>query len=120
MAKGHENLIPQSERTKDKQREIATKGGIKSGKVRKDKKIITETLAMLLNSKVVDTDIKAQLEERGITDHTELKAMCIGMVEQARKNPAAFKEILDRIEGKVTDKIEHSGELGVKIVDDIK
>ena len=120
MAKGHENLIPTNKRSKEEARELGTKGGIKSGEVRKDKKIITETLALLLNSKVVDVDIKAQLEERGITDHTELKAMCIGMVEQARKNPAAFKEILDRIEGKVTDKIEHSGELGVKIIDDIK
>lgn len=120
MAKGHENLIPQSERTKDKQREIATKGGIKSGKVRKDKKIITETLAMLLNSKVVDTDIKAQLEERGITDHTELKAMCIGMVEQARKNPAAFKEILDRIEGKVTDKLDVSADISITLTGEVK
>ena len=120
MAKGQENLTPFNELTVEAHREIAKKGAEVSNKVRKDKKIITETLALLLNSKVVDPDIKAQLEERGITEHTELKAMCIGMVEQARKNPQAFREILDRIEGKVTDKIEHSGTLGVKIVDDIK
>lgn len=120
MAKGHENLIPTNKRSKEEARELGTKGGIKSGEVRKDKKIITETLAMLLNSKVVDTDIKAQLEERGITDHTELKAMCIGMVEQARKNPAAFKEILDRIEGKVTDKLDVKGDVNIVLSGNIK
>ena len=35
---GIENLIPQSERTKEEQREIARKGGIASGKARKEKR----------------------------------------------------------------------------------
>ena len=35
---GIENLIPQSERTKEEQREIARKGGIASGKDRKKKR----------------------------------------------------------------------------------
>jgi len=120
MANGHENLIPKTTLTKGEAKAMGTKGGIKSGEVRKDKKIITETLALLLNSKVIDPDIKAQLEERGVTEHTELKAMCIGMVEQARKNPAAFKEILDRIEGKVTDKLDVNADISIILTGEVK
>ena len=35
---GIENLIPQSERTKEEQREIARQGGIASGKARREKR----------------------------------------------------------------------------------
>ena len=40
MAKGHENLKPLDERTKDEQRKIAQKGGIESGKSRRRKKAL--------------------------------------------------------------------------------
>ena len=95
---------------------MTTKGGIKSGEVRKEKKIITETLEMLLNTEIQDDEVKEQLEARGVTEHTELKAMCLGMVKEARKNPTAFKEILDRLEGKVVEKkeVEHSGNLTIE------
>ena len=46
MAK--EDLIPQSERTKDEQKAIARKGGIASGKARREKKMMRETLDILL------------------------------------------------------------------------
>ena len=49
--KGQENLIPMSERTKEEVREIATKGGINSGKVRKEKATMRKTLEMLLEEK---------------------------------------------------------------------
>ena len=44
---GQENLIPMSERSKEEVREIATKGGINSGKVRKEKATITTTFIYL-------------------------------------------------------------------------
>jgi hypothetical protein len=108
-----ENLVPL---TTDKAREIGKLGGLKAGEVKREKKIITETLEMLLNTDIQDDDIKAQLESRGVKEHTELKAMCLGMVKEARKNPTAFKEILDRLEGKVVEKkeVEHSGTLSVE------
>ena len=49
MAKGHENLIPLNERTKDEQREIARQGGIASGKVRQEKATMRKTLELLLD-----------------------------------------------------------------------
>lgn len=50
MAKGQENLIPLSERTKEEQREIATMGGVASGKVRQEKAQLKKELEMLLKS----------------------------------------------------------------------
>ena len=49
--KGQENLIPMSERTKEEVREIATKGGINSGKARREKATMKKTLEMLLDCK---------------------------------------------------------------------
>ena len=49
--KGQENLIPFTERTKEEQREIATMGGIASGKARQEKATMKKTLEMLLNEK---------------------------------------------------------------------
>ena len=43
-----DNLIPQSERTKDEQRSIAREGGKASGKARREKKAMKETLETLL------------------------------------------------------------------------
>ena len=111
-----DNLKSLADRTTEEQRIIAKSGGIKSGEVRREKKIITETLEMLLNTTIQDNEIKDQLRARGVTEHTELKAMCLGMVTEARRNPTAFKEIMERIEGKVTEKkeIEHSGTLTIE------
>lgn len=50
LAKGQENLIPLSERTKEEQRQIATMGGIASGKVRQEKAQLKKELEMLLKS----------------------------------------------------------------------
>lgn len=48
------NLIPQSERTKDEQREIARMGGIASGKARKEKQKTQQILADLVSIKNKD------------------------------------------------------------------
>lgn len=45
---GEENLIPMSERTKEEVREIAAKGGRNSGKARRERKAMKETLELLL------------------------------------------------------------------------
>lgn len=48
MADGRDNLVPQSERTKEEQREIARMGGIASGKVRRERKTIADALRLVL------------------------------------------------------------------------
>ena len=49
MPRGNpDKLIPQNRRTKQEQSEIARKGGIKSGKVRREKKLMSEIYAEFL------------------------------------------------------------------------
>ena len=50
MAK-EDNLIPFSERSKEEAREMGKKGGIASGKARKEKATMKKTLEMLLDEK---------------------------------------------------------------------
>ena len=47
--KGHENLIPQSKRTKAEQRRIATDGGKASGEARRARKALKESMNALLD-----------------------------------------------------------------------
>ena len=82
-----ENLIPQSERTKEEQREIARKGGIASGKARREKKLFKEA-------------IEKQLGQN-------LDSMIAAMIEQASKgNVQAITFLRDTIGEKPTDKVE--------------
>lgn len=50
------NLIPNSQRTPSELREITRKGGIASGKARREKKALKETLEYLLQQAVKDGD----------------------------------------------------------------
>ena len=51
MAKGHENLIPMNQRSKEEARELGQKGGIASGETRREKATMRKTLEMMLASK---------------------------------------------------------------------
>ena len=61
MNEGVKNLIPQSERTKEEQREIARLGGIASGKARREKRTIQKILSELLEADVKDSPQFAKL-----------------------------------------------------------
>ena len=55
------NLIPQSKRTKDEQREIARKGGIASGVARREKKTVQKILNDFLSTAAKDNPQVAKL-----------------------------------------------------------
>lgn len=61
-----QNLKPQNKRTKSEQREIAKKGGIKSGEARRRKKALKETMQMLLDLPVADTKAYNNMSKFGI------------------------------------------------------
>ena len=61
-----DNLIPQSERTKEEQRVVAKMGGIASGKARREKKAMKDTLATLLSM---------TLREETVTDLEEIQSV---------------------------------------------
>ena len=63
-----ENLKPQSERTKSEQREIATKGGIASGKSRRRKTAMKERLQEALECSVVNPKVKKMMQSVGMVD----------------------------------------------------
>ena len=58
-----ENLIPQSERTKEEQREIAKMGGVASGVARREKKLLSEFYAKKLAKMYGENGECASLDE---------------------------------------------------------
>jgi len=64
--KGHDNLIPLSERTKEEQREIQRKGGIASGKARRKKANIRKSVQAILEIELEEGVQKETLVEYGI------------------------------------------------------
>ena len=83
-----ENLIPLDKRTKTEQTEITRKGGIASGKARREKRDRHKRIQELFALAVKDPKLKANLEKMGIdvTDaDLETAADARVMVELLRK-----------------------------------
>ena len=91
---GKENLVSLADRTTEEQREIARKGGLKSGEVRKARKTLKETLLMMLEEGNTQNDITLALLQKALNGDTK-----------------AYEVIRDTVGEKPTDKIEQSGEL---------
>lgn len=88
-----DNLKPMNKRTKAEQREIARKGGIASGKARREKKQLKEVLEILLSMPSDD----------GITEDN-WEAICMSMLNEAKSgNARAFEIIRDTIGQKPTE-----------------
>lgn len=99
-----ENLIPFSERSKDETRALGQKGGIKSGEVRREKKLLKELLEEALLSET-ETGNK-------YVDITR------ALIEQAvNGNVKAFEVIRDTMGQKPVEQIENI--IPPKIVDDV-
>lgn len=85
MDKDNSNLVPQSERTKDEQREIARQGGIASGEARRRKRDLRQALEMLLEK---------EYKQRNGEIITGTEAITAKLFEQAMKgNIKAFETI---------------------------
>ena len=84
-----ENLVSLKDRTTEEVREIARKGGIASGKSRRERKTLREELLLLLE--------KGDTQER----------VSLALIQQALEgNTKAFEVIRDSIGEKPTDKLE--------------
>lgn len=96
MAK--KDLISLADRTTEEQQEIARKGGIASGKARREKKKLRESLEELL--------AKTQIGENG-EELTGADAISIKLFEQALKgNVKAFMTIRDTVGEKPVEKVQ--------------
>ena len=77
MANGN-NLIPQNKRTKDEQREIARKGGIASGKARREKKTIQKLLSDYLNEDISKNPKLVKLAQQlGLSGQDSIKSLLV-------------------------------------------
>lgn len=66
-----EDLIPLNERTKEEQKEIATKGGIASGIARRRKKTLREELLLLLEENETQKNISTAVIKKALSGDTK-------------------------------------------------
>ena len=80
-----QNLIPFNRQTESEQREKAKKGGQRSGEVRRQRKAMKETMKMLLDLKLPESESKEKLKALGIeeTDLNIQTAILTGQVQKA-------------------------------------
>lgn len=111
------NLIPQSERTKEEQREIARKGGIASGKARRAKKTMRETAEILLSLALKsgkETDIEAAKSFTALSGKniTVQEAIVLKQVQAALKGDRAAAKFVRDISGqKPKEQVQLAGEI---------
>ena len=91
MANNEENLIPLSERTKSEQREIARQGGINSGKARRQKRTMKDTMSILLDMAIKQGDIPDIDKIQSVAELNKLNmdvntAICIKQALKAVKD----------------------------------
>lgn len=110
-----ENLIPTNKRTKEEVRRNSRKGGIKSGEVRREKKLLSQMWGEFLSKRF---DVKIEGEAKKLTG-AELVEQT-GLAVMARKDSSSvsmIKEIREATEG---NKINHTGTTAQVIVSDKK
>ena len=107
------DLIPMSKRTKEEVKAIASRGGIKSGVARKKKKELKERfklgLEIFTELKARELKLNGNEEAAKIVKEIGLETFTFLDILQDEKNSPQIKlqainDILDRVEGKATQK----------------
>ena len=98
MPRGNpQNLIPMTQRSEEEQREMRRKGGINSGKTRRDKTKLKDCLEILLRNKI-EIDGKKQ---------TGAEAMTAALFQRALAgDDKAWELFRDTVGQKLPDKVE--------------
>lgn len=94
----NENLIPLNKRTKDDQREIQKKGGIASGKARREKADLKKKVNQILEMDVFSPQLKEMLEEKGLSA-TNQTAVATVLLQKALKGDMRAIELLAKMNG---------------------
>ena len=95
---GTENLIPFNERTKEEQRKIQRKGGIASGKARREKADLKKKVNEILAMDVFSPQLKETLEEKGLSA-TNQTAVVTVLLQKALKGDMRAIELLAKMNG---------------------
>lgn len=95
---GTENLIPVTDRTKKEAREISRKGGIASGKARREKADLKKKVNEILSMDVFSPQFKEMLEEKGLSV-TNQTAIATVLLQKALKGDMRAIELLVKMNG---------------------
>ena len=96
MAK--KDLIPLNQRTKDEQKKICSKGGKKSGEVRREQKTYRDMAKAMLSATITDENILNELKAYGLSE-TDVKAYTLlGMIKASGNGSHnAFDRLMELI-----------------------
>ena len=113
MADGTDNLIPFDKLSEDEQREIRRKGGIASGKVRREKKLIRDVASSVLSLQApISQNARKDMAERWGVTEDDIDVMFVSIATIASKamkgDTKAFEVIRDSAGQKPTDKVDMS------------
>lgn len=103
MAK--EDLIPMSERSKDEVKEIARRGGINSGKTRRNKALLKDCLEILMEKKMTTNEGKKITGAEAQSVSLFLAAL---QETDTAKKARAFEVLRDTAGQKPAEKIEQT------------
>lgn len=112
-----QNLIPFDKRTESEQREIASKGGKKSGEVRRQQKTMREYAKLLLGLDITDKRKRNKLSNMGVPDENLDNKMLIivALMNEAQTgNVQACKELRSLL-----DEDEDNSDKSITIADTI-
>ena len=92
------DLIPLNQRTKEEQKKICSKGGKKSGEVRREQKTYRDMAKAMLSATITDEDILNELKAYGLSE-TDVKAYTLlGMIKASGNGSHnAFDRLMELI-----------------------
>lgn len=103
MANNAKNLKPQNKRTKSEQRKIAQKGGVASGKKRRELKAFKDLL---------EAGLRQEIKTESGKSYTRAEYIALKLIKNAENgNIKAFEVIRDTIGQKPADKVESKTEI---------
>ena len=117
------NLIPQSERTKDEQREIARLGGIASGKARREKQKTQQILSDLLSIKNKDLAMFQKLASKlGLDGDTSIHEVftMVCLLNAVKKGDLQDLERLTKLLGEQTEVADTEAQKQADFLDAVK
>ena len=117
------NLIPQSERTKDEQREIARLGGIASGKARREKQKTQQILSDLLSIKNKDLAMFQKLASKlGLDGDTSIHEVftMVCLLNAVKKGDLQDLERLTKLLGEQTEVADTEAQKQAAFLDAVK
>ena len=118
-----EDLVSLADRTTEEQQEIAKKGGIASGKARREKaeqkKTIACALELILNAKIPDAMAKKMQAQTGVSELDYRTALAYSVISTAIKkgDANALRTIADYTGEKPADNININADENSKFAD---